>query len=489
MQESGAREGMQAESRVVAPASEEALAATVPSDARYTPGQMHRAKDLLARVYGARRAIRFYPGTHPVTKDALERLAAVAKEYHDEGRPVSIRLHEGEVFLGEQLLPEETSAFSQLIFDLEALGVGSITIEKGVTTAEIEALIAVLAADAAEVEAAGGPARMLESLGATRVRIATFVAAERVMARRGESAELAWEAYSGAIDLLREVDKLAKGGGTPPSPGQIHGSVRSLVDNVLTNRTAMLKLAGLKDYDEYTYYHSANVAILSLVLGSMITSDQRFLASLGAGALMHDIGKLSVELEILNKKGSLSSEEWEKLEEHPQIGAAMVAAMPGTDSTAIVTILEHHMRYDGSGYPKRVPERPQHLSGRIVAIADAFDAMTSRRSYSPALMQDEAMATLMESAGTKLDPELVKLFVRALGVFPPRSLVLLSDGRIAVVLAPCNDDPMRPLVRVITSAGGDLVEPIDIDLCAQPEYAVDRCIDPELVAVDIGGFL
>ncbi len=456
---------------------------------RYTPEQVRRARELLTRIYGARRAIRFYPETHPATKEALERLAEVVAAYHSEDRPVALSLHGGEVFLGEQLLPEETKAFSQLIGDLEAIGVGSIVIDEGVTLDGLRSLISVLASDSTEIAEAGGPDKLLEKLGGTRIRITTLVAAERVAVRRGESAEAAWEAYSGAIELLREVDRLGKGANATPAAGQIRGSVRSLVDSILTNRMAMLRLAGLKDYDEYTYYHSANVAVLSLALGSMITTEHRFLAALGMGALLHDLGKLTIDLEILNKESELTSEEWAKMEEHPQIGASMVAAMSGIDSTAVVTILEHHMQVDGQGYPTTTSGRGQHLASRIVAVADAFDAMTSKRSYSPALLQDEAMRVLLESRGTKLDPTLVDLFVRALGVFPPRSLVLLVDGRMAVVLEPGAEDPMRPVVRIIAEADGTLTDPVDVDLAAEPSITVDRCIDPELVAVEIADFL
>jgi putative nucleotidyltransferase with HDIG domain len=258
---------------------------------------------------------------------------------------------------------------------------------------------------------------------------------------------------------------------------------------VLTNRYAMLQLTGLKNYDEYTYYHSANVAILSLALGSAVTNDYRFLSSLGVGALLHDIGKLSVDLDILNKPGALTPDEWALMRRHPVSGAQMVSQLRGVDKSAVVVILEHHMRFDGSGYPSREPARPQHLASRIVAVADSYDAMTSRRSYSAARVQDEAMATLASSAGSSLDPSLVRLFVRLLGVYPPRSVVRLSDGSIAIVLQPSPVDPVRPVIRRIASGDGDLIEPADLDLSERPELSVRGCIDPRLVNVEVEDFL
>ncbi len=124
------------------------------------------------------------------------------------------------------------------------------------------------------------------------------------------------------------------------------------------------------------------MAILSVSLASTISRDPRFLSSLGSGALLHDIGKLEVGLDIIEKPGRLDADEWEKMRQHPLLGAQMAAQMPGVDSAVLVPILEHHMAWDGSGYPSRTPRRKQHLSSRIVAVADSYDAMTSKRSYS-----------------------------------------------------------------------------------------------------------
>jgi HD-GYP domain-containing protein (c-di-GMP phosphodiesterase class II) len=174
---------------------------------------------------------------------------------------------------------------------------------------------------------------------------------------------------------------------------------------------------------------------------------------------------------------------------HPVFGAQMVSHLPGADTSATVVILEHHMRYDGQGYPARKPWRQQHLASRIVAVADSYDAMTSARSYSAARVQDEAMSMLAKSAGTALDPALVRLFVRMLGVYPPRSVVRLSDGRVAVVLSPSAEDPLRPTVLAIAAANGDLVEPYALDLGREPAVSVLACIDPKSLNVEVDDFV
>jgi hypothetical protein len=149
------------------------------------------------------------------------------------------------------------------------------------------------------------------------------------------------------------------------------------------------------------------------------------------------------------------------------------------------------MRYDLDGYPERQPRRPQHLTSRIVAIADAYDAMTSRRSYAVAHRQDEAVEVLAKNVGTAFDPVLVRMFTQMLGMYPPRSLVRLTTGELGVVVKP-NVDMFAPWVRIITDADGAFVEPFDVDL-TDPATAggrkVEVCLDPQTLNIEVDDFL
>jgi HD-GYP domain-containing protein (c-di-GMP phosphodiesterase class II) len=147
------------------------------------------------------------------------------------------------------------------------------------------------------------------------------------------------------------------------------------------------------------------------------------------------------------------------------------------------------MRYDGRGYPQRPAHRPQNIMSRIVAVADAYDAMTSKRSYSAARVQDQAMSLLARDAGTALDPVLVRLFVNLLGMFPPRTVVRLSTGEVAIVLVPTDGEPFKPTVRVITSPGGDLVEPFDVLLAERDDLTVEETLDPRLLNIHVEDYM
>jgi len=455
---------------------------------RYSARQMRRAREVLTRIYAVRRTARFYPLDHPAVGEGVELLMNSLSGYFDEGVDVQLAFYEGEVLLGEQLLTEESVLFDQLVRDMTSLGVGSLVLRRGIERDELARAMAVLAADTQTADRAGGIEHMASEAGLEHVHLGGVVALERATKPEGEPTDAANAAFGSAVSLMREIDRLLRAN-RHVSSAKVKGVVRSLVDNVLTNRYAMLQLTGLKNYDEYTFYHSANVAILSLALGSTITNDYRFLSSLGVGALLHDIGKLTVDLSILNKPGALTPEEWAAVRQHPVGGAEMTALLPGVDKSAVVTILEHHMRWDGAGYPSRTPRRKQHLASRIVAVADSYDAMTSRRSYSAARVQDEAMALLAESAGTSLDSELVKLFIQMMGLYPPRSVVRLSGDEVAIVLHPDDRDPLNPTVRIIATGAGDFIEPRDIELSKYPELSIKGCLDPRALNIEIDDYV
>ncbi len=452
----------------------------------YSSKQLGRVRELLTRLYAVRRTARFYPMEHPATTDGVRELMESISKFHNEGVDVELAFFEGELVFGNKLLAEESILFDQLIRDMTSIGAGSLTILRGVTPAELGRAIGVLSTDSSEIETVGGLARMMEEATLPHVQISEVKVFEKPDIK--EDIEGAAKAsYDGALDLMRELDSLVRRNEVIKA-SRVKGVVRSLVDNVVANRYAMIELTGLKDYDEYTFYHSANVAILSLALASSISSEYRFLSSLGVGALLHDIGKMTVDVEILNKPGELTADEWALVRQHPVHGAEQAALIPGLDKSALVIILEHHMRYDGSGYPQRNPRRPQHLASRIVAIADAFDAMTSRRSYSAARVQDEAMSLLAQSAGSALDSTLTRVFVSMMGVYPPRSVVELTNKCTGVVVRPSETDPLRPLVRVIADENGSIIDPKDVDLVAA-DIGVLRCIDADSLNIHVEDYL
>ena len=451
----------------------------------YSAKQAARARDVLQWLHSLRRAAQFYPLDHSVVIEQEKALGEAIQTYHDEGVELQFAFFEGEILLGDQLLAEESVDFDQLAWDMQTMGVGSLIFTPGVTLEELARAARLLGVDAADATAAGGILKLPDAGDLPHIKIGIVRAADDVVEAPDEEAR---KAFATAVEFMQDIDETVLGG-EDINPVKVRTVVGSLVSAVLQNRYSALQLAGLKSYDEYTFYHSVNVAILSLGLGSILNNDERFLTVLGTAALLHDIGKLAIGRDIINKKGQLSPQEWSEMQRHPLLGAEMLVMMPGIDRAACVPVLEHHMRFDGQGYPRRAVERPLNLASRIIAVADAYDAMTSARSYSAARVQGEAMNLLAEGAGTSLDPVLVRLFVDMLGVYPPRSIVRLSTGEIAIVVAPTDGEPLRPTVRVIASPGGDLVTPFDIPLAERDDLSVETTLDPRLLNIDVEDYV
>jgi HD-GYP domain-containing protein (c-di-GMP phosphodiesterase class II) len=466
--------------------------ATAASGHTFSVKQIRRVRDLLARLYALRRTLRFYPAEHPATRQATNDLFGVIAQYHAEGVDVPLTFFEDELLFGEQLLAEDSVLFDQLIRDMAAIGAGSMTFTRGLEPEELVRFSAVIGSDPEHVAEAGGLDQWMTRLQAPHIVVGTVAVVRDEDSEMDEDEQrAALASYAGAVDLLRELERTVQAN-RPVDTSHVRGVVRSLVDGMLRNRHAMLEISGLKSFDEYTFYHSVNVAILSVAMGSALTRDHRFLSSLGVGALLHDIGKMSIDREIIHKSGPLTSEEWVEVRRHPVFGAETAALTPGLDRASILCILEHHRRLDGTGYPRGGTDRPQHLTSRIVAVADGFDAMTSRRSYSGARLQDEAVRVLAKNAGTALDPMLVRLFIDLVGLYPPRSVVLLSSGEIGIVVSASAGDPAAPNVRVVADSSGTMIDPVDVDLsdeAAADGRSIKQSLDPAELNIDVADFL
>ncbi len=222
-----------------------------------------------------------------------------------------------------------------------------------------------------------------------------------------------------------------------------------IVDEMTSNRNIMINLVDIKNIDTYTYQHSLNTAILSLILGIELKLRKDDLFPLFFGALMHDIGKAFLPKSVANKRGTYSEEEMEKIREHTQLGYDYLKEHYGINSASKIVSLQHHERYDGTGYPKGMSGEYIHRFSRIVAIADCYDAMTSDTPNSKALPPNEAIEYIMGSAGTHFDFEMAQVFSRKVIPYPEGTLVNLSTGHVAVVELVNPNYPLRPRVKIL----------------------------------------
>lgn len=246
--------------------------------------------------------------------------------------------------------------------------------------------------------------------------------------------------------------------------------VVSMVNYILDEEQVLLGMTSIKNYDEYTYHHSVNVSIFSIALGQRIGLSMKQLSDLGMVALFHDIGKVSIPNDILNKPGKLNEEEWRVIKKHPVEGVRLLLKMKRVDYACIrsaIAAFEHHMLYNRTGYPVVKKYPALDLFSRIISIADQYDAMTSARVYSRAPMSpDKALNLMLKQAGTHLDPILLQLFINMVGVYPIGTLVMLDSGELALVYEINPVFIERPHVVLLTDSKGRQasVQPFDLSM-------------------------
>ena len=225
--------------------------------------------------------------------------------------------------------------------------------------------------------------------------------------------------------------------------------INNLIDEILSSRDIMINLSDLRTVDEYTFGHSVNVAILSMVIGKAIGLNELRLRDLGVGAILHDIGKTQVPNHILNKPESLNDEEFKVMKAHAFLGYELLKKYDDLSSLSKGAVLFHHERLDGSGYPFGKKDDDIHQFARIVAITDTYDAMTSNRIYRTKVSNGMALEYLVGMGNCHYDCDLVKVFMNHINIYPIGSMVKLNNGQKAIIIDNNKDAPTRPVVRIV----------------------------------------
>jgi len=245
------------------------------------------------------------------------------------------------------------------------------------------------------------------------------------------------------IEIKNDTDKIEEKMGT------INLLVEDIVDELINNKDVIVNMLDIKIYDDYTFFHSVNVAILSIVMGIGLNLSKEELHHLGVGALLHDIGKTFVPKECLNKKEKLTDVEFEQIKKHPIKGYQYIRSIFNLPIQASKVVLEHHEKYDGTGYPNQKAGSNISLFGRIVAIADVYDAITSDRPYRKGILPSRAMEYIMGGSGYHFDYDLISIFVTRVAAYPLGTCVKLSNGLIGIVVENYPDACTRPKLRLI----------------------------------------
>ena len=267
--------------------------------------------------------------------------------------------------------------------------------------------------------------------------------------------------------------------------------VSGLVGSIIRNPDALTWMTQLKNKDEYTALHSLNVCVLTLTFARHLGMEQVALEEIGLGGFMHDIGKLRVPLDVLNKPGKLTTGEFQVMKKHPEYGRDLLNRSGGVPSSTIDIAFSHHERAAGQGYPRGIKADKISRFAGIVAIVDVYDALSSDRCYHAGLSAQDTMKKLYEWRNGALDGTLVEQFIQALGVYPVGSVVELNSGELALVLSADPSSKLQPKVMVITNADKQHALPHRLVDLAREEsrvgggLAIKRVVEHGAAGIDI----
>lgn len=222
-----------------------------------------------------------------------------------------------------------------------------------------------------------------------------------------------------------------------------------IVDSILMNKNYMVNILDLKMYDDYTYHHSLSVSVLSTAIGLSLGLNDAALFDLSLCGLLHDIGKTKIARNLITKPDRLTEKEFEIIKSHPLRGGKCVAKNELVNERIYNGIISHHEKYDGTGYPFRIKGKDIPLFGRIIAVADVYDALTSKRAYRDPNKASETIEYIMAANGSFFDPEIVNAFLRKIAPYPINDYVKLSNGKIGIVTKLFPQNPLRPELKIV----------------------------------------
>jgi HD-GYP domain-containing protein (c-di-GMP phosphodiesterase class II) len=471
------------------------------SDAQ--PNYQELGRKLLTAIFGALSALRLYPVENETVQHALSELHELVTAIVDVEGSAEVRVVGDFFFLNETRLRLDLSNFATFGSFARALtthGIGAVEIVRGVERSEWAPFLSMLLRPAAEDLPFEGFHERFEQAPVRHIEVRPSTDVESPEDDE-EALTAAKRTYAQSVKVAADVMGDMRLG-RAVNVRKVKRAVQGIVDQVLSNESSMVTMTTLRDFDEYTFTHSVNVSIFSVIIGQRLGLDRAQLYELGLGALFHDVGKQRLDSEVINKPGSLTDDEWAQLKEHPSEGMLLLFGMHGFADVPYRQMLmayEHHMKIDLTGYPPNRRDREPTLFSRIVAVADAFDAGTSVRSYQyEPWPPDAVLQEMRDNPKRGFDRLLVKVLITATGVYPVGTLVILDTHELAVV-SKVNADPdllHRPVVRVISDPVGlPLSEPKTIDL-AQSDPATGRAVhqiikttDPQKYGIRVSDYL
>src|SRR5262245_15406332 len=388
-----------------------------------------------------------YPTGHPMIRQKLEEIAGLVEEPLRSNTPLRIDVIRGDVFLDDVPSSASQQANQPLVEQLTGLGIDSLHIHQGVELDEFLAVAEFLWRYAETGESVSG------QLAARNVR---HISLGKLLPLDTKWRAQQWpDAPTGPLDpdyaeslMMAHQTCEQTTAGNPLDVVTVRDLVQLLIHKVARSNAALGQILAVKQYENLTYCHSVNVAMLSMLLGKHVGLNDALLAALTEAALLHDVGKTQIPLEIVRKPGALDKSERRMIEAHTTLGAEILIQTEGLQPLTPTVALEHHRSVKGSGYPDLGDAIPHPMS-QIVSVADIYEAITGARTYQAPTPPERACLILARMAGEKLNTGLVKKFVSTITFFPVGSVVRTSRNELGLVIDTNQGDPLHPVIRLL----------------------------------------
>jgi len=484
----------------------EARRSSIVETVQTTDGFLRLAgREFLVVLYTAFRSLKLYPLENAQVQKALDDLASTTKHLLDVEREIELRLQGEFIFVNSTRLRldlDNYASFSHILGVFRQCGIGAVRMDEGVDRRQLQMFVSLLlsyAAKDANPNKVFELGQKLSDAGITLITVEPPLDTDEEVEDVERQKEAAKRTYARSVAVTKEVINSIRMGRTA-NVKKVKRAVQAIVDQVLNNEASLVGLTTLRDYDEYTFTHSVNVTIFSVALGRKLGFSKLQLYDLGLAALFHDVGKARVPLEVLNKQGGLSDEEWRIMTAHPWLGVLTLFGLRGYGEIpyrGMIVAYEHHMKTDLTGYPKSIRPRELSIFSKIVAVADGFDAATSRRVYQTVPIEpDQVLKEMWENPRRGYDPVVVKAFINLIGIYPVGTCVILDTYEVAIVHAANPDvtEVHRPVVRIVVSPDGALQHETSLaDLAqrdAQGSYprSIVKVTDPRKYGITVSDY-
>ena len=463
-----------------------------------------RRGTFLTAAYKAIRAVKRHTTHAADVTENLEDLARTASAIFDLDGAFEVRVSGRRLYLNASRLNldlENFASFDLVVATLVDAGVGWVRMEEPVSSREWNTLISELVLFGTHESTEEGVEelrRRLSERGAPTLQVGTPAEGETRFADEVEQRKIAKQTYEKSMAVTKNLLEGTRLGQSAHLK-EVKRAVRGIVDQVLNNEVASVGLTTLNDFDRYSFAHTVNTCIFSIAIGRRLGMSKNRLFDLGMAALLHDVGKSRIPLDLVKKEGTLTQEEFETVKSHTWLGALQAYQFREYGEIpyrGMITAYEHHMKVDFPGYPATLRPRRLSVFSKIVGLAAAFDAATSTRGYSSAKSPDVVLRELREDPDQGHDRVLVKALITLLGIYPVGTCVILDTHELAIVHASNPDAALvnRPIVRLICDPDGVwLDEPPLVDLAAAgPDGTFFRSIikvtEPEKYLINVSDY-